>query len=282
MTRTSSSSTFYSHSLLSLSCLLLVSLLLLLLSPSILSVAADDSAAQLASHLYASALTLQVEPREEQCFYEDLEAGKNFRLEFEVVRGGLLDIKLKINDPNNNVVIDKMAFFNRQVYTHTHDVPIVSHAIRFTATHAPVSLPVVITSPSSHLLLLPAALLFLSVFQDDAANEAEGRVQFNAAVNGPYKICFDNTMSRWTAKVVSFFVLNDAVKNSHEEIAKLEHLGPVVDSVIKIADELDSIEQIQHHTRIREQSHRDGESFTISSLYAWLPYCSSYVILSDV
>lgn len=58
---------------------------------------------------------LQIEPREEQCFFEDLVKDKNFRLEFEVVRGGLLDCKLKITDPLGQVVIDKIAYFNKEV-----------------------------------------------------------------------------------------------------------------------------------------------------------------------
>lgn len=158
----------------------------------------------------SSRSALQIEPREEQCFYEDLEKDKNFRLEFEVVRGGLLDCKLKITDPSGGVVIEKIAYFNKE---------------------------------------------------DDALNEAEGRVSFSASQSGRYTICFDNTMSRWTAKVVSFFVLNDAASaaDPKEAVAKLQDLGPTVDSVIKIADELDAIENIQHHMRVREQSHRDGQ-----------------------
>lgn len=89
-------------------------------------------------------------------------------------------------------------------------------------------------------------------------NEAEGRVTFTAAHTGKYSVCFDNTMSRWTAKVVSFFVLNDAAgPDPKDTVAKLQDLGPTVDSVIKIADELDAIENLQHHMRVREQAHRD-------------------------
>lgn len=47
-------------------------------------------------------------------------------------------------------------------------------------------------------------------------------------------------------------------QSKKDEIARLEHLGPVVDSVIKISDDLDTIERLQHHMRVREQVHRDG------------------------
>jgi hypothetical protein len=39
---------------------------------------------------------------------------------------------------------------------------------------------------------------------DDKQNEAEGEVHHTATVNGQHSMCFDNTMSRWTAKVVSW------------------------------------------------------------------------------
>ena len=89
------------------------SLLLLLLS-SLSVVSAGPS------H-FASALTFQVEPRNEVCFYEELEQGTLFTMEFEVTRGGLLDIRLRVLDPAANTAVEKMAFFNRHVAHHrTH------------------------------------------------------------------------------------------------------------------------------------------------------------------
>lgn len=106
-------------------------------------------------------------------------------------------------------------------------------------------------------------------------------MSFSAAHSGKYSICFDNTMSRWTAKVVSFFVLNDAVTaaDPKENIAKLQDLGPTVDSVIKIADELDAIEGIQRHMRIRETSHRDSTLAT-NSRVQWLALLESVLLIS--
>jgi hypothetical protein len=48
----------------------------------------------------AAALTIQVEPKAEECFYADLLPGKNFKFEFEVIRGGLLDVNLRVIGPN--------------------------------------------------------------------------------------------------------------------------------------------------------------------------------------
>merc|ERR1719491_1114640 len=96
-------------------------------------------------------LTFQVEPKAEECVYEEMSATQEFKMNYEVTRGGLLDIKLRITDPNDQIIQEKMSFFNRQ-------------------------------------------------------DENEGRVLFVSAIPGTHKICFDNTMSRWTAKVVSFHV----------------------------------------------------------------------------
>lgn len=172
---------------------------------------------------YASSLTFKVEPREEVCFYEDLSAGNQFAMEFEVVRGGLLDIRLKISDPSNHVLLEKLSFFNRQ---------------------------------------------------DEALNEAEGKVNLFPSQNGRHSICFDNTMSRWTPKVVSMFIphhTNGAVDRQalQDDVAKLTDLGPMVDSIIAIADQLDAVEIQQHHTRVREQMHRDLATTTNDRVQMW-------------
>ncbi len=181
-----------------------------------------------AGHLYASSLTFQVEPRDERCFFEQLSRGSVLRFDFEVIRGGLLDIRFKLTDPQGNPIVDRLAFFNKN---------------------------------------------------DDSLNEAEGRVEYTAQMDGEHRICYDNTMSKWTAKVVSFYVINEAGKNAaHEELAKLEHLGPTVDSVIKIADELDSIETLQHHIRVREQSHRDMVE-TTNSRVQWLAFTEAILLI---
>ena len=94
-------------------------LLLSFLSLLLLSSLSTISAAK--SH-FASALTFQVEPRAEVCFYEELQQGALFTMEFEVTRGGLLDIRLRVVDPAANTALEKMAFFNRHVPS-THCSP---------------------------------------------------------------------------------------------------------------------------------------------------------------
>lgn len=68
-----------------------------------------------ASPRRADALSVQVEPREEQCTYEEMQVGQRLDLDVEVIRGGLLDIKIRVAGPNNQVILERLAFFNRQV-----------------------------------------------------------------------------------------------------------------------------------------------------------------------
>jgi hypothetical protein len=98
-----------------------------------------------------------------------MDAGKTFEMDFEVVRGGLLDIEVVISDPSLNVVYRRLAFFNHE---------------------------------------------------DPAENEREGIVSFTSSYSGQYSICFNNKMSRWTPKVVSFGV-RDTSTAKKPEAAKL-------------------------------------------------------------
>ena len=56
----------------------------------------------------------QVEPRTEECFFEDLKVGDKMTINFEVIRGGLLDIEFKLKDPMGNVAFQRLAFFNHK------------------------------------------------------------------------------------------------------------------------------------------------------------------------
>ena len=88
----------------------------------------------------------------EECFYEDLEVNEVFSVEFEVVRGGLLDINIRLLNPKGKPVVERMAFFSKK----------------------------------------------------DEEKADEGRVTYTANFGGRHKFCFDNSISRWTAKVVRF------------------------------------------------------------------------------
>lgn len=122
-------------------------------------------------------------------------------MDFEVLRGGLLDIKLTMTNPAREIVDERVAFFNRP---------------------------------------------------EEALNEIEGRYKYLPKTNGEYMFCFDNSMSRWTSKVVAFQVRSQRANKSVQ--AKLQDLGPMVDSIIKIGDDLDAIEKLQMNARTREKN----------------------------
>lgn len=112
---------------------------------------------------------------------------------------------------------------------------------------------------------------------NEAENAAEGTLEFKADQGGVYSICFDNSMSRWTPKVATFEIPYYA-KDDNSQIAQLEHLGPMVDSVIKISDQLEVMEKLQHSMRVREQLHRDSES--LFSFFLSLSSFSSFLFFA--
>src|SRR5690349_14711241 len=115
--------------------------------------------------------------------------------------------------------------------------------------------------------------------------ESEGKVEFTATVAGTHQICFDNTMSRWTAKVVTFKVTGGSGAASagsgakKDDLVKFEHLTPMVDSVIKVSEELVLIEGLQRHMRVREQQHRDSAEAT-NSRVQWMSIVESILLVS--
>eukprot|EP00474_Spongospora_subterranea_P008581 CRZ09039.1 hypothetical protein [Spongospora subterranea] len=154
--------------------------------------------------------TLVVEPKSEDCVYEHYEAGHDFEMKYEVNRGGLLDVRVVINGPQNTLY-DKMEFFNRA---------------------------------------------------DAANNDKLGLVKIKIPVSGVHSICIDNIMSRYTPKTYTLSIKGESNIKSTLENAKLEHLGPVVDSVIKVSEDMDGIVRQQHALRVREQIHRDTQENT--------------------
>ena len=174
----------------------------------------------------ATYLTLQVDARKSRCHYEELNAGQVFDLYFEVIRGGLLDIKFQLTDPNRNVVLDRVSFFNK---------------------------------PTEDL------------------NSKEGTVMYTAKTTGTYKFCFDNTSSRWTAKVISFEIRSQRANKL--SAVELKDLGPMVDNIIALSNDLDNVEKNQRHNRIRERQHYHAVK-SLNSRIQWFVLFTSVVLLA--
>jgi hypothetical protein len=67
------------------------------------------------------------------------------------------------------------------------------------------------------------------------------------------------------------FYGSDEMHSAHEDIAKLEHLGPMVDSVIKISDDLDAVEKLQRQMKARESQYRERKCMRTQWLWAHCP-----------
>lgn len=59
-----------------------------------------------------TSLMFQVEPREEECMYQSIEAGSQVRADLTIVRGGKLDARLKIDAPSAGRLFEKLLLSN--------------------------------------------------------------------------------------------------------------------------------------------------------------------------
>ncbi|XP_056603251.1 transmembrane emp24 domain-containing protein 3 [Triplophysa dalaica] len=56
------------------------------------------------AYINATELTFELADNEKQCFYEDLEQGEKFDIDFQVIAGGNYDVDCFVTDPLNNVL----------------------------------------------------------------------------------------------------------------------------------------------------------------------------------
>ncbi|KYR01887.1 hypothetical protein DLAC_11497 [Tieghemostelium lacteum] len=154
-------------------------------------------------------LTFQVEPKQQECFYNYVEGGKTSLILYQVIRGGLLDIDIRIFDPKGNTIFSRLHFDTTM----------------------------------------------------------KGRQSFTAAESGAYKLCFNNEMSRFTAKVITFtWNLEEFNPN---EYAKGATLNPMEHSIQKIERVLQSVVHEQKRLRYREQANRDTSESTNGRVVWW-------------
>ena len=186
-------------------------------------------------------MTFEVAPKSAECFYEELGETGTIDLKFEVIRGGLLDIRLTVKAPNGNNLYENIHFFN-------HD--------------------------------------------NDDENEKEGLFLIHSVGSGLYTICFDNTMSRWTPKIVTVKLTDDfddlfsedieklekEIEENEAKVATIEKLGPVVEAVIKISEKMDKMKKLQHNLRVKEQYHRDLQEAS-NSRVQWLAIVEAFVLI---
>lgn len=125
------------------------------------------------------------------------------------------------------------------------------------------------------------------MFFNEEKEEFDGRNTFVAAQGGTYTICFDNRMSRYTAKVVSTRIwageeeYGNVLREEPPNLAKKGDLDPIEWALARINAGLITIEKEQETYRVREQAHRDlNEStnrrvFFFAMLECFLVLCLS-------
>lgn len=57
-------------------------------------------------------LAFQVEPRLEECMYQEIRQGQSVRAEILVTRGGKLDVRMKIDAPGKGRLYEQLVFSN--------------------------------------------------------------------------------------------------------------------------------------------------------------------------
>ena len=102
--------------------------------------------------------------------------------------------------------------------------------------------------------------------------QMEGEFTIPYTSKGEYEICFGNTMSSVSSKVVSF---NIRKGHSHpsEEVAKKEHVTPLEVSLMDVAEHIMSVQEHQRYMNTRERLHRNTEESTNDRVKLPRPQC---------
>eukprot|EP01010_Urceolus_cornutus_P001138 NODE_1657_length_804_cov_191.717881_g1288_i0.p1 GENE.NODE_1657_length_804_cov_191.717881_g1288_i0~~NODE_1657_length_804_cov_191.717881_g1288_i0.p1 ORF type:complete len:196 (-),score=27.29 NODE_1657_length_804_cov_191.717881_g1288_i0:98-685(-) len=92
----------------------------------------------------------------------------------------------------------------------------------------------------------------------------EGKHQWNAELDGKYRVCFANTMARFTAKWISFYYSQGMNPN----LAKIEHIDPIERTIMELSDGLSELQDEQKYLRSGDGVHRETiDSINVRMLY---------------
>lgn len=81
-------------------------------------------------------LNVQIEPQQEQCFHEDVQAGSIVDANALIFRGGKLDIKFRIEGPDRTIIYEQLIFSNLDDRTGQMLDTIVKKGHKFTAVQS--------------------------------------------------------------------------------------------------------------------------------------------------
>jgi hypothetical protein len=84
-------------------------------------------------------------------------------------------------------------------------------------------------------------------------SQSEGHHQVKGdAVNSKFKVCFSNSMARFTPKWVSFYFHH----GQHPAAARKEHLDPIESQIRVLSRRIDDLQNAQVRLRNAEKNHR--------------------------
>jgi len=102
---------------------------------------------------------------------------------------------------------------------------------------------------------------------------------FTASMSGLHEVCWNNEMSRWTAKVVQFDVTVGEEPDDESNYITHSSLNPMEDSISRLEHLLDNIQRDQFYLRVREQRHRDTAESTNGRVLYYSIF-ESFVLIS--
>jgi len=91
--------------------------------------------------------------------------------------------------------------------------------------------------------------------------QMEGEFTVPYTTKGEYEICFGNSMSSVSNKVVSFN-FRKGVAHPSDDVAKKQHVTPLEISLMDVAEQIMSVQEHQRYMNTRERLHRDTEEST--------------------
>ena len=62
-------------------------------------------------------ISVHVQPLEQECFFQDVSVGETVDAQIVVYRGGLLDVKFRIEGPTKQVLFESLIFSNKDDHT---------------------------------------------------------------------------------------------------------------------------------------------------------------------
>ena len=99
-----------------------------------------------------------------------------------------------------------------------------------------------------------------------ALRKTNDRFSFVATESGEWSACFGNSMSTMSSKTVSFtFRVGEGYGDGTDILATKQEIKPIETHVLKLAEELLSIQETQRYSNVRERAHRDSEFMPIAS-----------------